>query len=398
MPSYTFTAKDVKGKVIKGNIPAENEIEFLKKLKDRGLSVSRYQEIEIHEARTLKRFKTKDLVFITRQLAAMLTSGLTLVKSLDIMKDEVPGDSAKAIWRDIYETVQQGTSFSEALTRQKGAFPNFLISMISAGESSGQLDVIMQRVSEQYQKEAKLNNKIKGAMMYPIILGILCIVLVIGMFTFVMPTFAGLYEDPADMPALTKAVMAFSDSLRNFWYIYIGAVAVIIFSVWYAFRLVAVRYKWDKMIVKMPLVGPLVVKIYTGRFARTMSSLYASGIPMVECIRRSSDMLNNLYITEKFNDVVDEVKQGEPFSAAVTRTEIFDSMFCSILFVGEESGALDSILEKSSDYYEEEADAAVQRLVSLMEPVMIIIMGVAVGTLIAAVLPALYDSLGKISE
>jgi type IV pilus assembly protein PilC len=398
MPSYTFTAKDVKGKTVKGNIPAENELEFLKKLKDRGLSVSRYQETEITEAKTLKKFKTKDLVFITRQLAAMLTSGLTLVKSLDIMKDEVPGDTAKAIWRDIYETVQQGTSFSEALTRQKGAFPTFLISMISAGETSGQLDVIMQRVSDQYQKEAKLNNKIKGAMMYPIILGILCIIIVIGMFTFIMPTFAGMYEDPADMPALTKAVMGFSDSLTKFWYIYVGVIAVIIFGIWYAFRLTVVRYKWDKMIVKMPLVGPLVIKIYTGRFARTMSSLYSSGIPMVECIRRSADMLGNMYVSEKFNDVVDEVKQGEPFSAAVTRTEIFDSMFCSILFVGEEAGALDSILDKSSDYYEEEADSAVQRLVSLMEPLMIIIMGIAVGTLVASVLPALYGSMGEISD
>jgi type IV pilus assembly protein PilC len=152
------------------------------------------------------------------------------------------------------------------------------------------------------------------------------------------------------------------------------------------------------MIIKMPVVGPLVVKVYTGKFARTMCSLYSSGIPMVECIRRSADMLGNKYITFKFNTVVEEVKQGESLSSSVTRTEIFDTMFCSIIYVGEESGSLDTILDNSSDYYEEESDAAVGRLVALLEPLMIIIMGVAVGLLVASVLPALYGSMGQITD
>jgi type IV pilus assembly protein PilC len=270
--------------------------------------------------------------------------------------------------------------------------------MVSAGEQAGNLDVIMQRLSDQYDKDAKLNNKVKAAMTYPIILGILCIVIVIGMFTFIMPTFADMYEDPSQMPALTKGVMAFSDFLRERWYICIGIVAVIVFGIWYAVRLPSVRYKIDRMILKMPTVGKLVTTVYTARFARTMSSLYSSGIPMVDCIRRASDILGNRYVTDKFQNVIDEVKQGEPLSAAITRTEIFNSMFCSIIYVGEESGALDDILEKSSDYYQEESDAAIGRLVSLLEPLMIIIMGVAVGILVASVLPALYDSMGEIDS
>ena len=163
-------------------------------------------------------------------------------------------------------------------------------------------------------------------------------------------------------------------------------------------KIPSMRTKWDRFIIKGPYFGPLVIKVYTGRFSRTLSSLYSSGLPMVECLQRSADVLNNSYISEKFETVIDEVKQGEPLSAAIQRTEIFDSMFCSIIYVGEESGALDDILEKSSDYYEEEADSAIQSLVSMMEPLMIIIMGIAVGLVVASVLPALYGGMGNITD
>jgi type IV pilus assembly protein PilC len=396
MPSFSYIAKDSNGREQKGILSAENEKDFLVKMKDKALVPSTYKEVSAEDLKTIKKFNTKELVFITRQLSAMMTSGLTLVKSLDILTREVPGDKAKKVFLAVYEDVQKGESFSSALTAQKGAFPSFMISMVSAGESSGSLDVIMQRLSDHYAKEAKLANKIKAAMMYPIILGILCVVIVIGMFTFIMPTFAGMFENPDDMPSLTKAVMAFSNFLTTRWYVCVIIVSAVVFGIWFALRQPAIRYRWDTFIIKAPSIGPLVVKVYTGRFARTMSSLYSSGIPMVDCIRRASDILGNMHISDKFNTVIDEVKSGEPFSAAVQRTEIFESMFCSILYVGEESGALDDILERTSDYYEEESDAAIQRLVSLLEPLMIIIMGVAVGILVASVLPALYGSLENI--
>ena len=279
-----------------------------------------------------------------------------------------------------------------------GAFPPLLISMVGAGESSGNLDTIMQRLSDQYAKENKLNNKIKGSMTYPIVLLVLCIVIVIGMFTFIMPTFRDMFSDPDSIPALTKAMFAFSDFLKTKWYVLLIVIAVIIFGAIYAMKIPSMRTKWDRFIIKGPYFGPLVIKVYTGRFSRTLSSLYSSGLPMVECLQRSADVLNNSYISEKFETVIDEVKQGEPLSAAIQRTEIFDSMFCSIIYVGEESGALDDILEKSSDYYEEEADSAIQSLVSMMEPLMIIIMGIAVGLVVASVLPALYGGMGNITD
>jgi type IV pilus assembly protein PilC len=207
-----------------------------------------------------------------------------------------------------------------------------------------------------------------------------------------------MFSSPDAMPALTRAMFAFSDFLKAKWYILLIVVAALVFGISYALKLPDVRKKWDRFIIKAPYVGPLVVKVYTGRFSRTLSSLYSSGLPMVECLQRSADVMNNSYISEKFDTVIDEVKQGEPLSAAIQRTEIFDSMFCSIIYVGEESGALDDILEKSSDYYEEEADSAISSLVSMMEPLMIIIMGVAVGLVVASVLPALYGGMDGITE
>jgi type IV pilus assembly protein PilC len=398
MKSFSYTGTTPAGKQVKGTINAEDEKDFMAQVNAKGLTNLKYEEKDIESSKTIKKFSTKDLAFCCRQLAAMLTSGLTLVKALDILSKEQPTEQAKQVWQSVYENVQKGESFSSSLEMYRGVFPEFLISMVNAGETSGQLDVIMQRMSDHYAKEQKMNNTIKGAMTYPIILGFLCIVIIIAMFTFIMPTFAGLYESEDDMPAFTRAMMAFSDSLVHFWYIYILVIVGIIFGVTYVMKIPSTRLKWDKFIIKGPAFGPLVVKIYTARFARTLSSLYSSGIPMVECLRRSSAILGNRYIDECFENVIDEVKQGETLSASIQRTEIFDSMFCSIIFVGEEAGALDTILGKTAEYYDEEADSAVARLVSLLEPVMIIIMGVAVCMLLLAVFPALYGSFDNIAS
>jgi type IV pilus assembly protein PilC len=327
-----------------------------------------------------------------------MSAGLTLVKTLDILCKEQTSDAAKDIWRDIYEDVQKGDSFSNALEKQHGCFPSFLISMISAGESSGSLDVIMKRMSDHYAKENKLHNVIKGDMVYPVILLVLTVVIVIGLFAFIMPTFLEMYENPEDMPPLTRALEAVSNFITKRWYVLIIVTLLLIFGIIYALKVPSLRLKIDRMLIKGPGFGPLIVKVYTGRFARTLSSLYSSGIPMVECLERSSAILGNSYIDQCFENVIDEVKQGETLSSAIQRTEIFDSMFCSIIYVGEESGALDDILEKTSDYYEEESESAIQRLVGMLEPVLIIVLGVVIGLVVAGVYPALYGSFESIEN
>ncbi len=397
MKTFIYTATDVQGNTIKNaRMVAEDVNDFLEKIHEKGLFCSKYQEASSKKSNTLHKFNMSELAYNCRQLSAMLTSGLTLVRALDILYKEQVKDAPKQIFREVYEEVQKGSSFSDALKMQQGAFPNFMVSMIQAGESSGSLDVIVRRLEEYYDKQNKLNNKIKGAMMYPIILAVLCVAIVIALFTFIMPTFKDFMTEK-DMKGLTGALFAFSDSIRGYWYIYIGVVLAVVFIVKYALKIPDVRYKFDKLICKMPKVGKLVVKVYTGKFARTLSSLYSSGIPMVEALERSAAILNNTFIEKAFVTVVDEVKQGEQLSVSIQRTGIFESMFCSIIYVGEESGALDTILEKSASFYEDESDSAIQRLVGLIEPVMIIVMGIAVGLVIGGILPALYNSMENIA-
>ena len=393
--SFAYTAKDAVGNIRKGVMTAEDEQEFLAKIREKGMYVTDYKERQTN-TKTVKKFRVKDLAFCTRQMAAMLTSGLTLVKALDILCKEQESEAARNVWRDVYENVQKGESFSDALEVHGSVFPTLMTSMVGAGEASGQLDVIMQRLSDYYANQNKISNTIKSAMVYPAILAFLTIAVVIGVFVFIMPTFEQLYEDPTQMPGLSRAMMNIGKFMVNHWLILILTIAAIIFVIVYAMKLPDVRLKWDRFIIKGPAFGKLVVKIYTARFAQTMASLYSSGLPMVECLKRSADTLNNTYISMKFRDIIDEVKSGETLSSSIQRADIFDSMFCSIIFVGEEAGALDEILAKTADYYDEEADSAVKRLCSMLEPAMLIIMGIVIGLVAGAFFPALYDSIGHI--
>lgn len=398
MRNYSYVAKDSQGKTIKGVIEAEDQQQVQEKIYEQGLFlISATEALGGVRREGVHRFTVKDLAFSCRQLAAMLTSGLTIVKALDIMYKEESNKGAKSVWLALYEDVNKGSSFTEALLNRGGSFPDFMISMIDAGESAGNLDITVQRLSDFYANQNKTQNTIKGAMMYPIILGVLTIVMVIGMFTFIMPIFAGLMSED-QMPPLSRALFGFSNFLKTKWYVLIIAIALVILAIRYALKTPAIRLRFDMIILKMPAVGPLVVKIYEGRFSRTLSSLYSSGIPMVDSLQRASSVLGNSYVDKMFIQVIDEVKQGSPMSLAIAKTEIFEGMFTSMIYVGEESGALDEILEKTADYYEEESDAAVKRLVALLEPVMIIIMGGAIGLCLAGIFPLLYGGIGALEN
>lgn len=391
MKKFVYYAKDTSGKTIKGTMEAESREEVNAKIYDQGWFPVKVQADLGKGVNGMHKFTTKELSFCCRQLSAMMSSGLTIVKALDILYKQMK-KSAQQTWLDVYENVQKGATLTEALQEKQGAFPEFFISMISAGESSGTLDTVMARLQDHYAKENKTSNKIKGAMTYPIVLAVLCVVMVIGMFTMILPNFRDMGSEE-DMSVLTKALFAFSDFVLEKWWLLIIIVAIVIFAIIYGLKVKSVRLKFDELKLKMPKVGGLIKTIYTGRFSRTMSSLYSSGIPMVECLERSSKILGNTYVDEAFIQIVDEVKQGQPLSTSIQKTEVFDPMFCSIVYVGEESGALDEILAKTADYYEEESDAAIERLVGLMEPLMIVIMGCAIGLCLAGIFPLLYSGM-----
>lgn len=397
MANYSYVATDINGKITRGKQSADNFEALNQQLLKQNLYCTSYKKIEDKEIPAKYKYKIKALAILCRQLSSMMSAGVSIVKSLEILYMQEDNKKAKAVLREVYEDVQKGRSLSEALSSQPGVFPNLFVSMIAAGESGGNLDIIMNRVAENYAKDNKINNKVRSAMVYPCILGGLMIVIVLFLFIFIMPMFLDMFDSVESMPPLTVFLMSISDFLVQRWYLAIAIVLIAVIAIRILLRTPSSRFVFDRFILRIPAAGKLLCTIYTSRFARTMANLFASGMQMVDCIEKSVQTLGNSYIEKKFETVVEDVKLGETLSRAIAKTHIFENMFTSIIYVGEESGALDEILEKIADYYDEEADSAITRLTSMLEPLMIIFMGVMVMLVLAGIFPALYGSIGNIA-
>lgn len=397
MNKFTYVATDISGRSVRGSEVAENYRDLQAKLKAKNLFVTSYKDLGEGVPDVKYKFKTHEVSFISRQLSSMTSAGLSLVRALYILQEQQENKKAKAVMLDIYEEVQKGRSLSDVLRDKPGVFPEMFVSLVAAGEASGTLDAMFTRLSDHYANANKTANKVKSAMVYPIILGALLIVVLLFMFIKILPTFTAMMN-PDDMSAISKALVAFSDSLINYWYVYIIVIVGIVIAWKILNKTPATKYKIDEWKLKIPKVGKLVATMYTGSFARNMSNLYGAGLQMVECIEKSVAVINNVYVRERFKDVVNDIKLGESMSKAIEKTGIFEGMFTSIIYVGEESGTLDTILEKTADYYDEESDAAITKLVGMMEPLMIIIMGIAIGFFLAGVFPMLYGGMTGIEN
>lgn len=393
---FSFVATDTSGKTIRGSEMAEDYKDLQVKLKERKLYVTSYRDLGQGGNDVKYKFKVKEVSFISRQLASMSAAGLSLVRALYILQDQQENKKAKAVLLDIYEEVQKGKAFSDVLRSKPGVFPDMFVSMVAAGEASGTLDDMFTRLSDHFANSNKTANKVKSAMVYPVILFVLLIAVIILLFVAVLPSFAGMMPEE-EMSGLSKALLAFSDSLVNQWYVYVIVIVAIIVVFMMLMKTPKTRLKMDEYLLKIPKVGKLVATVYTGTFARNMSNLYGAGLQMVECIEKSISVVNNMYVRKRFEEVVDSIKLGEGMSNAIEKTGIFEGMFTSIIYVGEESGTLDTILRKAAEYYEEEADSAIGKLVSMMEPLMIIIMGIAIGFFLAGMFPLLYGGMMNIA-
>ena len=397
MNKFSYVATDVNGRSVRGSEMAENYRDLQDKLKARNLFVTSYKDMGAGAADVKYKFKTSEVSFISRQLSSMTSAGLSLVRALDILQAQQEKPKAKAVLRDIYEEVQKGKAFSEVLRSKPGAFPEMFVSLVAAGEASGTLDAMFTRLSDHFAKANKTANKIKGAMVYPMVLGILLIVVMVFLFVAIVPTFVAMMN-PEDLTPISKALIALSDSLINYWYVYIIVIFFLVVGGKILNKMPATKMKIDELKLKIPKAGKLISTMYTGSFARNMSNLYSAGLQMVECIEKSVAVINNMYVQERFKDVVSDIKLGESMSKAIEKTGIFEGMFTSIIYVGEESGTLDTILSKTADYYDDEADSAVARLVAMMEPLMIIIMGIAIGFFLAGVFPMLYGGMMSVGS
>ncbi|MBO7424248.1 MAG: type II secretion system F family protein [Clostridia bacterium] len=390
MPKFKYEVVDAKGKMSTGFIEAGNVNDASRLLKADGkfiASIKADTGSSILNAEVgSPRLKTKDLVIISRQLASLLSAGITIIRALDMLYQQVESKKAKNCVGAIYESIQSGKTLSEAFKEQSAALPSIMVTMVSAGEESGKLDEVMARLAEHFAKEAKLKNKVSSALVYPKILGFVTAAVTLGLMIFVVPKLSDtINELGGELPGLTKAVMNFSHSLVHFWYIYalIVAAIVISFKVWKKSESGSIT--WAKLMLKIPIVGKSTKMTAAARFTRTMSTLLRSGISVLQAVEITGATLDNKILEKKLYDARIDIRKGTNLSKAIRPIKEFPPMIYAMVSIGEESGTLDSILDKAADFFEDEADAATAKLTSAIEPVMIIIMAVVVGTVVGAV-------------
>ena len=394
MAEYRYTAQNEKGKQVRGRIAASDEREISRKLRDKNLSLLHYEEIAKQVA--LKPLKKSQLSDFCRQMGELIRSGISILRALEIEgSDESITSYEKELYMRLRDRVVQGVALSKAMEELYPAFPPLLVYMFRAAESSGNLDSTALRLADQYQKENELEAEAKNALTYPKILAGL-IVLVVGViFGFIMPQFEELFSEMPVLPGPTRFLLGISDVVKNYWYLLIiFAVLIWIFG-GIIMRIPAIRLQVDKFKVKGPL-GKLQKVIYSARFARTLSSLYSAGIPIDQCLAIGRQTIGNSYIEMQFTEVIKKVQAGGLLSDALDEVDGFVSKLSSVVRVGEETGALDSMLVSVADNLDFASEQALKRMVKYVEPVMIVIMAVIVGFIIIGVILPIYQSYSTI--
>jgi type IV pilus assembly protein PilC len=390
------------GKTFSGTIEAENVEMFYSMLGERNQFCISVRQAGIANKPiniTPKKLKLKELAIFARQFSTMLTSGLTVIKCLDVLYQQTTGKFLKATILGVYESVQKGDSLSKAMKSQKDAFPSLFLSMVAAGEASGSLDNVMLRMADQYERDNKLHNKISKALIYPAFLVVLIVGIVILMLVVVLPKFMEMFDQVGGtLPLPTQILLAISGALTNYWLIIIIAI-ILIAILWHSFlKSSGGRLWWDKLKIKAPIVGKLLLIVASSQFSRTFASLYSSGMPIVQSLEIVGGTLGNKYVESELQNVSEDVRRGVSLSAAVRKVSMFPPMLCSMLSIGEESGNLDDILNKTSAFYDEESDTAIEKLIALIEPVMIVSLAIIVGFIIMSIMLPLFSIYNQVGN
>ena len=396
MAKYQFTALTINDTQEVGIVDARDEEHFRKIMRGRELVPVKFKVMD--EKTGSYRLKPTEVAEFCRQLASMLSSGITAVRAMEILKERDFKPKLKIIYERLHKDVQQGLSMSEGMLQQGRAFPVLLINMFASGEESGQLENVTNKMATHYEKEHKLNGKIKEAMRYPKILGGATIIVILVIFVFVLPQFFDMLTGlGTELPTITTVIISISDFLVSGWYILIIILLCLIVLIQYLLSLYKVRLAFDKLKLKLPVVGKLLKIIYTARFARTLSSLYGSGVSMIRAIEITATIISNRYIESQFPDLVRDVRNGEPLSTAVRKIDGLDNKLPNTILIGEESGRLDAMLVSTADAFDYEAEQATGGIVALVEPVMIAIMAIVIMiVLLSVMLPMaeMYNSFG----
>lgn len=402
--SYQCKEIDLKGKIIYTTYRAESKEELIQLIRAKGHTPVKVEKEEVRgqDVSQLELFnprvKVKDVAIFCKQLHTMLAAGMPLITSLDVLANQADNRTLRATVKAMTIEVQKGEILSSSMKPYPKVFPKLLINMVEAGELTGNLDSVLERMSEHYTKENKINSKIKGAMMYPMILSILAVTMVVFMLTFVMPTFMSMFTSSGtELPAPTRLLLSISDALQNYWYIFIGIIVAIIVFMRQLLKTTPGKRAFDRFKFKIPGLKTPLAKIATSRFTRTLSTLLASGIPIIQALESAATVTNNQVVIDGIGQVTEDIKKGSSLSLLLRKVGVFPPMMISMVGIGEESGALEEMLEKTADFYDEELDSAISRMISILEPAMIVVMAVMIGFIVISMIMPMFDMFQTIS-
>ncbi|MBT9777735.1 type II secretion system F family protein [Clostridium sp. MCC353] len=389
MPYYHYKAKDIDGQNAKGTAEAEDEDDLYLKLRTEGLFLI--------SARAEKRRVRKSplsygqLADFSRQLSVMLKSGIRILQAVNILKQREHNAGIAAVYENLYGLLSRGLPLSDALEKQEGVFPPLVVSMMRAGEESGHLGESAARMADYYEREERLRKAVKGAMIYPVFLLIMLNISIIMIFTLILPRFFVLFDAMEDLPLSTRFLMWFSKSLLeygNICMLILLAVSSVVIYLWHNEKV----HLWrDKAALSVPIMGKLLKVIYTARFARTLNSLYGSGVPLISAVNSAFHVLNNRYLEKQFKPVLDDLCNGVSLASALSGIDGLDEKLITGIFIGEESGELEDMLVHVADSFDYEAEAASKNMTVLIEPVMIILIAVLTGYVMLSVMLPIYQ-------
>jgi type IV pilus assembly protein PilC len=391
MSSYAFKAVDLAGSAVRGEIDAEDKQAVTAQLRSKGLIVVDIEEQKPASAGDIlarfRRVKPDDLVVATRQLSTMVSSGMSLLRALYVIEEQTENDKLRETFTEVRKDVEAGLALSQALQKHPDIFNDLYTAMVAAGETGGILEQTLLRVADQLEKDAALRRMIKAAMVYPVLIASFACIVLIALVAFLVPVFEKIFKDfGGELPAITKFTVWLSHLVTGRWYLLIAIVAGVIFAFRKWKRTERGRVQWDTFKLKIPMkIGDIVQKVALARFSRTFSGLIAAGVPMLEAIEITGKTSGNRVVERAMGEVRESVKKGGSISAPMRDVpQAFPVMVVQMIGVGEETGALETMLSKVADFYEEQVDAAIKALTSILEPLMIILVGAIVGFIVIA--------------
>ena len=403
MPVYMWKGIDRRGKKQSAEIEADNPIIARQLLVRRGVNILSFKpkpkDLLEYVPYLRTRITERELVVFVRQFATLINAGLPLVQSLEILREQQESKTFKGIIREVKRDVEAGSTFSDAIKKHPKVFDNLFVHMVAAGEVGGILDVILIRLAAYIEKLAKLKKKVKGALTYPAIVVIIAFVVMAVILIYVIPVFAGLFKDAGvKLPGLTLFVISVSDFTKRYFFWMIIGIVLLFVLVHRIRKTPRGRLRTDQLLLRVPVFGLLIRKVAIARFTRTLGTLLSSGVPILDALNIVANTAGNAVIEEAVRESRTAIAAGRPVADPLQETKAFPAMVTEMIAVGEATGALDTMLEKIADFYDDEVDTTVEALTSLLEPLLLVFLGVTIGGILVAMYMPIFQLADVVSR